>query len=449
MKAVQYTVRDKDQIPIGISKFHLRENPDGTGVLIINASRILYLNKTATDHIKAILDPSINTEQEVDQIAKKYHVSREKVLEHHKKILVALDVLSKTGDVDPGIIGLQRIAPEQIELTAPLRMDLALTYKCNNNCKHCYAGNAKKAQELTTEQWKEVLKKVFDVQIPQVTFTGGEATLRPDLVELVAATQEIGLVSGLISNGRKLADMEFVKKLYRAGLDHVQITLESPKPEVHEKMTCAPKSFQETVQGIKNCVEVGVFTMTNTTLCPANVDDALDLVEFLDELGVKTFAMNALIHSGKGGETKIQKEFSLPVARLAQTLDDVKHAAHYHGMDFIWYSPTRYCEINPVKMGLGMKTCSACRFNMAIEPDGSVLPCQSWFTSVGNILTDPWEKIWNNELCKKIRDRAWLKDAKGVDGTDCTTCNWSPMCGAACPLENGKRTFLHTECFVT
>ena len=45
---------------------------------------------------------------------------------------------------------------------------------------------------------------------------------------------------------------------------------------------------------------------------------------------------------------------------------------------------------------------------MAIEPDGTVLPCQSYYEPLGNILSDPWDKIWGNELCKKIRSRNYL-----------------------------------------
>jgi len=446
MKATQYVIRDKDLHPIGVAKFHLREEPDGTGLLIINANRIIHLNKTATDHIRLVLE-GIGTEEAINQLTRKYKAKREEIAKHHEHILVALDVMSKTDKIDPMILGIGRETSPITEYSAPMRMDLALTYRCNNLCKHCYASSARETKELTTNQWKTILQKVFDAQIPQVSFTGGEATLRPDLEELIRTAQDTGLVSGLITNGRRLANMEYTKQLYKAGLDFVQITLESDRPDVHELITCTPNSFKQTVQGIKNCIEVGIYTSTNTTLCPYNIDHAMDLVRFLNGLGLKNLAMNALIYSGRG--KAVEKEFSVPTELLAKTLDDVKHLANYLGMNFIWYSPTRYCEINPVKMGLGLKFCSACRTNMAIEPDGTVLPCQSWFKSVGNILTDPWEKIWNNDLCKYIRKRGWMDAAKGPNGESCATCMWGHLCGAACPLEPDKKRILHTECTIS
>jgi radical SAM protein with 4Fe4S-binding SPASM domain len=446
MKAAQFVIRDKDGQPIGIAKMHLREEPDGRGVLVINANKTLYLNKSATDHVRLILQ-NVGTEESIDQLAAKYKVRRGEVKKYHEQILLALDVLAKTNDIDPGILGIEREVPYGVEVSAPMRVDLALTYRCQNKCRHCYAGCARQMEEMTTEQWINAMQKIEEAQIPQVSFTGGECTLRKDLVELVTKAQDMGLVSGLITNGRRLSDLEYVKRLYRAGLDFVQITLESNRKDIHEAITCAPGSFEQTVQGIKNCLEVGLYTTTNTTLCPLNVDHALELVEFLHDIGLQNFAMNALIYSGRGKE--VEKEFSVPYNVLGSTLDEVKHAAHYYGMNFIWYSPTRYCEINPVKMGLGLKTCSACRMNMAIEPDGTVLPCQSWYKSVGNILTDPWEKIWNHELCQSIRKRSWMKNAKGANGESCAECNWSQMCGAACPLEADKKRILHTECTIS
>ncbi len=68
---------------------------------------------------------------------------------------------------------------------------------------------------------------------------------------------------------------------------------------------------------------------------------------------------------------------------------------------------------------------------MCIEPDGSVLPCQSYYTSLGNILTDPWDNIWNHDLAKHLRgENTFLQNAR-----------FAPLlaeCGGGCPLELEK-----------
>jgi len=442
VKAAQYVVRDSEGHPAGVAKLHLREEPDGRGILVINANKVLYLNKTATHHVRLVLE-GLGTEAAVKALAKRYRAKREDIRKHHEHILTTIDVLIKSREVDPFMyLGVDKTTPFQEELNAPLRMDLALTYRCQNNCLHCYAKGPHETRELTTEQWRLVLRKLYEAQIPAVSFTGGEPTLREDLADLVAATQSIGLVSGLITNGRRLSDKGYAERLYRAGLDFVQITLESNRPEVHERMTRAPGSWKETVEGIRSCLGLGLYVTTNTTLSPYNVDHALELVHFLKELDVVNFAMNALIYSGRGED--VEKDFVLPRETLRRALDEVKHEAFLLGMSFNWYSPTRYCELNPVTMGLGAKFCSACRTNMAVEPDGTVLPCQSWFKSVGNILADPWDKIWNHELCVYIRKRGWLEQEE-----KCRECDWRTICGAACPLEAEKKRILHTECSVT
>ena len=102
------------------------------------------------------------------------------------------------------------------------------------------------------------------------------------------------------------------------------------------------------------------------------------------------------------------------------------------GMDLVWYTPTRRCEFDPVEMGLGLKCCSAARVNVTIEPDGTVLPCQSWFESMGNILEDPWDAIWNSELARAIRAKAYMP-------ASCEGCEHEDNCTAGCPLErDGK-----------
>jgi radical SAM protein with 4Fe4S-binding SPASM domain len=96
-------------------------------------------------------------------------------------------------------------------------------------------------------------------------------------------------------------------------------------------------------------------------------------------------------------------------------------------MRFIWYSPTQYCSVNPVELGLGPKRCSAANMSIAIEPDGSVLPCQSFFESVGNILKDEWKEIWHANLFERIRNQEYIEPK-------CEGCDLLRVCGGGCPL---------------
>jgi radical SAM protein with 4Fe4S-binding SPASM domain len=305
-------------------------------------------------------------------------------------------------------------------------MDLAVTFRCQNDCVHCYAGGPHETPELTTAQWKSVIDKLSDIGVFIVTFTGGEPTLREDLPELLLYAQNKGIVTGLISNGRRLKDKAYVEVLEKSGLDFVQITLESHKPAVHDQMTNQKGSWKETVAGIKNAVQSQIYVSTNTTLSKHNAADFLTTIDFIKGLDVDAFGCNSLIYSGKAPEAS--EEFALSTEELKTLLPQIRTKAHMLGLKFLWYTPTQYCNFDPVQLGLGVKSCTAAMINACVGPNGDVYPCQSYFESIGNILTEPWEKIWHHPLAEKLRGRGYVEKKCG----DCTQLQ---VCGGGCPLE--------------
>ncbi len=133
-------------------------------------------------------------------------------------------------------------------------MDLALTYRCNNNCAHCYNARPRNFPELSTIEWKQVINRCWEIGIPHIIFTGGEPTLRDDLPELIAYAQSLGQITGINTNGRRLSDPVYVNDLVccRAGSrpDH----LESADASIHDRLVCHPGAWQETIEGIRNVV---------------------------------------------------------------------------------------------------------------------------------------------------------------------------------------------------
>jgi radical SAM protein with 4Fe4S-binding SPASM domain len=101
-------------------------------------------------------------------------------------------------------------------------------------------------------------------------------------------------------------------------------------------------------------------------------------------------------------------------------------------MEFIWYTPTEYCELDPLQLELGIKSCSACRISMCIEPDGTVIPCQSYFVPLGNFLTDNWKKIWHNPISEKIRAHEYTSEK-------CYDCPSLNICGGGCTLKKNHQ----------
>lgn len=403
-------------------RLHLRVEPSGGGVLIVNASTVLHLNRTATEHAKLMVD-QVPVETAARIIARRYRVATEIAAADAIRLREAVERLVGEEDVCPvSYLDFERIEPFQAPSQAPYRVDLALTYCCDNDCSHCYVEHPRAMTELTTAEWRRTMEILWQAGVPHLCFTGGEATMREDLPDLVTYAEDIGFVTGLLTNGRRLSDRGYLDALVAAGLDHVQITLESANERVHNEMVGAD-AWVETVQGIRNAVPADLYVLTNTTLTRANIGAIEQTIDFIAGLGVGAFACNGIIYSGHGKDY----ELALPERELAGTLQRVTQAAERNGMRFIWYTPTEYCELNPLELELGAKSCTAARYNVCVEPNGDVIPCQSYFSPMGNILRDPWTAIWNHPLAQQLRERGQLPEK-------CVGCENAPLCGGGCPL---------------
>jgi radical SAM protein with 4Fe4S-binding SPASM domain len=413
-------------------RLHLRIEPDGRGVLVINASRILHLNQTAAEMAKHIIGGD-QTASVVKQLLKRYRgVKPDQLEQDYNSLKEKIFTLARTDDICPvTYLDINRIEPFETPVSAPYRMDLALTYKCDNACGHCYLPKDRQPAELNADQWKQVIKKIWEIGIPHVCFTGGEATLRPDLVDLIAYAEETGLVTGLLTNGRNLKNNGLVKKIVEAGLDHFQITLESHDAKIHDQMVGSSGAWQDTVQGIKNAGATPVYTITNTTLTRLNADTIEKAMEFIKSLGVAAMACNGLIYSGQGATCGI----GFKEEELKPLMERIRQKALKLELRLIWYTPTQYCKLDPVNLELGVKSCTAAKYNMCLEPDGSVIPCQSYFAPLGNILSDPWEKIWNAQPAVDLRKKAYLQEK-------CQDCDKLPLCGGGCPIYNQQQEVL-------
>ncbi len=112
---------------------------------------------------------------------------------------------------------------------------------------------------------------------------------------------------------------------------------------------------------------------------------------------------------------------------MSTLLDVAAAKTHQHGQRLIWYTPTQYCEFDPTLHGLGVKGCTAALYSMCVEPNADVLPCQSYYQPLGNLLDDPWDGIWNHPLAQSLRERQQLAGK-------CSGCALLPACGGGCPL---------------
>ena len=411
----------------GVVRIHMipprTESPEDPFLLLLNGAQLVPLTLSWAvllanfmDRLEAFSGCEIGEEDwagmargAVDETHRTYPRTDRALLQEDLELMLRSLVAIAQGREPDVAVGALTLGEYADKMSAPHRMDLMVSamtrggaWHCNQKCLHCYAAGQPmgESRELTTAEWKDVLARLRAANIPQVMFTGGEPTLRGDLVELVDAAQ--WFVTRLNTNGRLLTP-QLCRALAEASLDSVQVTLYAADAEAHNALVGAP-GFDETVRGIRNAVDAGLIVSVNTPLCSLNRDYAATL-RFAAALGVRYATCSGLIPSG-GAEGAESRATRLSAEELTEILQSAVAAAHELSMELDFTSPGWLPEQTLRALGLHLiPSCGACLSNMAVAPDGTVIPCQSWLggTALGNILTDDWPAIWDGEACRAIR----------------------------------------------
>lgn len=349
-------------------KLQLRLEEDGTGILIINARTVLHLNQTAAEfayhHVK-----KDTLETTAKEIGKRYNVPYQKALDDAKEFEERILTICQTPTLDPvTYLDFDRVDLYSKDLSAPYRLDCALTYKTADESPLAVPVDRVK-RELITEEWKVILQKAWQVGIPQVVFTGGEPTLRPDLCELIAITQNQGQVTGLLTDGKRLAERDYLHELLASGLDHVMIVLDHDSSQSWE--------------AVRDTSNEPIFLTVHLTFNSHILTNETAILDKLDKY------------------MKQNRSLSLSVAHkdLAADLIQFRNQAIHKGFQIVWDLPVPYSGLNPVAFEIDDpqdKPQGAGKAWLYVEPDGDVLPAQGINSVLGNFLTDPWEKIWKS-----------------------------------------------------
>ncbi len=347
-------------------RLHLRLEPDGSGLLIVNAHTILHLNQTAAEYAYHLIKGTAKDEV-AGQVASRYKVNKGQALADFTDFSQKLDTLVTIPDMDPEMfLGFTRAVPNEQTLSAPIRLDCALTYRLPAGADPALAPTQRVKQELTTGEWETILEKAWQAGIPHVIFTGGEPTLREDLIDLVMQAELIGQVSGLLTDGLKLAEDEYRQALLKTGLDHILFILQ---PENEASWSALTSLMPE-----------DIFVAVHLTITDQNSSRINGWIERLARTGVKALSLSALNHD------------------LDQDLLAARQKASEVELTMVWDLPVPYSAMNPVALELESENFhqgAGSRW-MYVEPDGDVMDAQGKPEVRGNLLTDDWQKIWQN-----------------------------------------------------
>ncbi len=202
------------------------------------------------------------------------------------------------------------------------RVDIKTGWNCNNRCVFCVQGNKRDQYgNKTTDEVKRLLEEARK-DSDSIVFTGGEVTIRPDLLEIVRYAKDLGYsIIQIQTNGRMLAYKKVCEDLVAAGANEFSPALHGHTAELHDYLTCSPGSFKQTARSIRNLKELGQHVLTNSVITRSNYRTLPELAALLVGLGVDQFQL-AFVHPlGSAGE-----KFVEVVARLSLCEPYVKQA---------------------------------------------------------------------------------------------------------------------------
>jgi len=174
-------------------------------------------------------------------------------------------------------------------------------FSCNNNCIMCTTTpKSKNYPDRSTKDIVNDIDKGSQQGYDRVEFTGGEPTIRKDILYLIDYAKSVGYADiGLSTNGRMLSYDNFCKKAFNDGLNRVNISLYGYNNETHDAITRMPGSFMQTTQGVKNILRYPEMIVTiNTVIFKLNYTYLNELGRFINSLGVKYWNPLDLIPDG-------------------------------------------------------------------------------------------------------------------------------------------------------
>lgn len=297
---------------------------------------------------------------------------------------------------------------------APMSAMIEIADRCNEVCVHCYQVQGQKG-ELETDDWRAILDELAQMGILFLTVSGGEATLRRDMLEIIAHARELKFAVKLFTNALRV-DEEMADELARLAVQEVQISLYSPVAETHDWVTGVPGSFDKIVRATRLLRERGVAVVLKSVLTSFNFDDRHRYVELAESLEAD-YMLDLGLDSREDGDRGPQS-FALTRTQLDALAEDP-----------LFQRP----ESPPMPENPDRHLCGACSGMVHVEADGSMQPCALLPVDLGNA-RDGVASTWRGERAQQIRTLRW-RDIHGC--RDCDLQGYCTRCFASSLREGG------------
>jgi pyrroloquinoline quinone biosynthesis protein E len=293
----------------------------------------------------------------------------------------------------------------------PYTLVAELSYQCPLHCPYCSnpvdIGGERYRAELETEHWARVFREARALGVLQLALTGGEPMLRRDLDTLVAAGRDAGLYSTLVTAGTLLT-RERAAALKDAGLDHVQVSIQSPDREENDRIA-GNRSFEKKIVAARAARELGFPLTINCVLHRQNLDRIEEVLLLAEELGAQRVE---LANTQYYGWAVLNQQALMPTReQLERGEEAVRRFRERVGprITVLWVLPDYYEDLpKPCMGGWGSSA-------IVVAPNGEALPCQAATTIPGlefaNVREHSLEWIWEeSDAFTRFRGTDWMQE---------------------------------------
>jgi radical SAM protein with 4Fe4S-binding SPASM domain len=384
-----------------VTRFHLRVDDDGAGLLIANATAAAWLSASGAVIGKGLLEGHSEAQLLAELNAHFRDIPNDRQLDDIRQVQDLLRSL-----VDPGghypVFNLEdpSLSPIQAHLAPPIEATVPLA---------------------DPRQLVQVLDRLWDAGIPHVTILTPPAPNPEWLLAAVQRAQSLGLISGLSGRASDLAGGTLLDGLIAMGLDHLTLYYASADPTLHDTIFGAgDHAAAEALFGRDEAAQlasVGHLPLVQATL--RGVEATLARLRALSAPFVKFFAI-----ASAGDPT----DGSIPahaMPQMASSIEDAADSAHVH---YQWEPPVLRNPSRPLFEQI--RTGPRCASDLAvrIEADGSVIPPRGPWRVAGNAIQTDWPSIWRSDAFRSYRQRV-------ESPTRCDICPGLAICAADCPRE--------------
>ena len=298
------------------------------------------------------------------------------------------------------------------QLNIPVHALVELTHRCNLRCFHCYV-DPDERPELSTEEVISLLDQLADAGTLFLTLTGGEITLRRDLMKIVEHARDRRFAVRLFTNATRL-DEATIDRIAQLRVFDVSVSIYGASRQTHDRVTRVPGSFVRSTTAMRLLHERGIVTRLKCVLMADNYGERQGISDLADELGAIAMFDPQVTVRNDGDATPITHRLD------DDTLAEIVLNERVHG-DVPAETPT----------------CAAGRDTVSISPSGIVNPCVQMPFPLGDLRSETFEQAWNSPRARKMREITFGRLSACAACEDASYCN--PCLGMNL-LETGDAT---------